>query len=358
MLRAWALGLLVVLPWYLRQSLNIAAGTQFSNLSYLAAMTAQGRGHAAVVAAAFARLYGAPGGFARPMCWFLAGSILLSIADSVARKVLLWVLCPILFLWALFFSYEVRTASLAFPFLAFCSAAGVGVLLRSLGLFSRRPVDWVAAGSSRMPFLGAACLLLVSLSLYSAPIRDRVSLGWHRYLMGEVARWWAIPLGGSALTLAALGLTAKRNWAMTVNWCLLAGFGAWLWLATTMDRGSDIVERQIALQKDIGDADLNRKLYDFLAREGLHGKVATDYLAFGRLPVLKQYYRHQYFPDHTSAEYLAEAAKGSGVCYILIPERELEGTARKALAEGLYRVVLADGLYRFIQTCGGAHGSN
>ena len=178
-------------------------------------------------------------------------------------------------------------------------------------------------------------------------------------MMGEVARWWAIPLGGSALILLAVGLIARRNWVMTINWCLVIGFGGWLWLATTMDRGSDIVERQIALQKGVGDADLNRKLYEFLAREGLHGKVATDYWVFGRLPLLKQYYQPQYFPDNTtSAEYLAAVAKGSGICYILIAENELEAPAREALAKGLYRTVLVDGRHRFIQTCGKAHGSN
>src|SRR4029077_12196373 len=105
------------------------SGNEASNVSYLAALTAQGKGHLEVLIAAVARLYYARGGFMKPVSWFLAGGFLLSLFDPVARKVLLWVLAPVLLLWGLFFSYEIRTASLSFPFMAFCSAAGLGVLL-------------------------------------------------------------------------------------------------------------------------------------------------------------------------------------------------------------------------------------
>jgi hypothetical protein len=356
-LQASALGLLVLLPWYIHQYLRIAAGHDASNVSYLLQLTAQGKGPMAVVAAAFARLYGGEVGFTRPLCWFLAGSILLSVADPVARKVLLWVLGPILLLWALFFSYEVRTASLAFPFMAFCGAAGVGVLLQPGGLLSRRPVDRTSASSSRMFLLGAALVLAVSLSLYFAGIRDRVSFGWQPAMMARLAYWWALPLGGSALILFVVGLTAKRNWAMTINWWFVIGFGGWLWLATTMDRGPDIVARQIELQKDISAPELNRKLYNFMATEGLHGKVATDYLVFARLPILKQHYQFQPFPQNTSVADLTAVPKNdSGVCYILIVETELAESTREALAKGLYRTVFIEGQRRFIQTCGGLHG--
>ena len=359
-LQAWAVGLAVVLPWYIRQFLNIVTGHDKSNLRYLAGLTAQGRGHIAVVLGAFAHLYNGREGFAKPLCWFLVGSILLSLADPAARKVLLWVLAPILLLWSLFFSYEVRTASLAFPLLAFCSAAGAGVVLRPAGLVSKQPVDWTAASHSRMFLWGAACVLAVSVSLYSPGIRDMVSFGWQHDMMGEVARWWAIPLAGSALFLVAAGLTAKHNWAATINWCLVIGFGGWLWLATTTDRGPDILARQIELQKHMEEADqpLKQKLYDFLATEGLHGKVATDYWLFGRLPLLRQYYQAQYFPVNTSVNVLAAAAKeGSGVCYILIGDDRLAAPAREALANGLYRTVFIELRRRFIQTCGVAHGS-
>ena len=86
-------------------------------------------------------------------------------------------------------------------------------------------------------------------------------------------------------------------------------------------------------------------------KEGIHGKVATDYLVFGRLPILKQYYKPQFFPHNTSVDLLATVAKASGVCYILIAEEELGVPAREALDWGLFRTVLIEGRRRLIKTC-------
>lgn len=347
-------GLVVVLPWYIRQYLNIAAGSDSSNVSGLAALAAQGRGHLAVVAAAFERLYDARGGFAAPLCWFLAGGILLSLADPLARKLFLWVLAPVLVLWALFFSYEVRTASLAFPFLAFASAAGVGVLLRAARLLSKDPpVPAPARGGSMGYLVGAACVLALAFSLYLPEIRDKASFGWQPAMMGDMARWWAVPLAGSALILVGAGLAASRRWVLTVNWWLAIGFCGWLWLATTTDRTPDIVARQIELQKRIEDPPLNQKLYDVMAGEGFHGKVATDYWVFGRLPFLKQYYQPQYFPPDISVDFLSAIPRNNpGVCYCLITDGRLSAPAREALANGVYRTVWIEGLHRLIQVCG------
>jgi len=357
LVQASLVGVILVLPWYIRQYLNISAGNEVSNVSYLSSLAAQGKGPLDVLAAAFMKVYNARAGFARPFCWFLAGTIVLSVADTTARKVLLWALVPILLLWAMFFSYEVRTASLAFPFGAFCSAAGAGVLLRSIGLLSKRSSDPAKAANTRKFLLGAVCVLAISVSLYSTGIRDTISRGWQRDMMGDVANWWAIPLGMSAVLVLAVGLLAGRRWAITINWYYVSAATAWLWLSTTMDRAPDILQRQIELQKNIDEAGLNRKLYDFMTAEGIHGNVATDYWVLGRLPQLKTHYVSRFFPDNTSVEWLEKAAEMPGVCYILIAESELSAPAKEALARGLYRTVLIEGNRRFIKTCPDSGGS-
>jgi hypothetical protein len=71
------------------------------------------------------------------------------------------------------------------------------------------------------------------------------------------------------------------------------------------------------------------------------------------LPVLKQYYQPQYFPDNTSVELLSDIARdGSGVCYVLLLDSELGAPTKEALARGLYRTVFIEGSRRFIKTCG------
>src|SRR5207248_2183305 len=133
----------LIAPWYVHQSIAIAQGKELSNIAYLASMANKG------VVAAFA---------AKPLCWFLAVAILLSLRDATARKILLWVLAPLLILWALFFSYEVRTASVAFPFAAFCAAAG---LFRGQATQPRNPravsinINWY------YPVAAAICALAI-----------------------------------------------------------------------------------------------------------------------------------------------------------------------------------------------------
>src|SRR5262249_52513056 len=154
---------------------------------------------------------------AKPICWLLTIPILLSLRDPTARKVLLWFLAPLLLLWALFFSYEFRTASVIFPCAAYCAAAG---------LFR---------GQATQPRNSRAVTIEIN---------------------------WYYPIAAAICVLAILSF-----------------------------RAPGLVQRQIEQQKNVGYPELNRKLYAFLASEGIHGKVATDYRAFARLPELKQYYQ-------------------------------------------------------------------
>jgi len=251
-------GWLLIAPWYLHQSIAIAQGKELSNITYLASMASKG------VVTAFA---------AKPICWLLAIPILLSVRDATARKVLLWFLAPLLLLWSLFFSYEFRTASVAFPFAAWCASV----------------------------FRGQATQL---------PNSRTISLHIN----------WYYPIAVAICILAILSFKTPN-----------------------------IVQRQIEQQKNVGYPELNRKLYDFLASEGIHGKVATDYRAFARLPELKQYY--QFFPEHTPVPSLDPVTAIPGVCYALIVDSEFGPRAREALEHEGYRTIFFEARRRFVQTC-------
>jgi hypothetical protein len=253
-------GWLLIAPWYIHQSIAIAQGNELSNITYLASMASKG------VVGAFA---------AKPICWLLVIPILLSVRDVTARKVLLWFLAPLLVLWALFFSYEFRTASIAFPFAAWCAAAGL--------------------------FRGQATQLPNSRAI-------TIQINWY------------YPIAAAICIVAILSL-----------------------------RTPNIVQQQIEQQKNVGYSDLNRKLYAFLASEGIHGKVATDYRAFARLPELKQYY--QFFPEHTPVPNLDPVTTIPGVCYALIVDSEFGPRAREALDNGSYRTIFFEARRRFVQTC-------
>jgi len=256
-------GWLLIAPWYLHQSIAIAQGKELSNIAYLATMASRG------VVATFAK---------NPLCWFLAAASLLSLRDATARKVLLWFLAPLLLLWALFFSYEIRTASVAFPFAAYCSATGL------FGLFR---------GQATQPRDSRAVSININ---------------------------WYYPIAAAVCILTILSF-----------------------------RTPNIVQRQIEQQKNVGYPELNRKLYDFLASEGIHGKVATDYRAFARLPELKQYY--QFFPEHTPVPSLDPVTAIPGVCYALIVDSEFGPSVREALEHGVYRTIFFEARRRFVQTC-------
>ena len=170
--------------------------------------------------------------------------------------------------------------------------------------------------------------------------------------MADVKSLWAVPLAVAAVGIAGIFILARRPHAIIpLNGYSLIAIALWVGLGTASQSTADIVHKQIELQKRIGSPSLNQALYSFLQREGLHGKIATDYWIFDRLPVLKDYYSLHQFSRDTSAEHLRMAAAQPGVCYILIDENVLAPGAQKALAEGLFRTIVIDSGYRLIQTC-------
>jgi hypothetical protein len=348
---AAAAGLILIFPWYVRQYAAILRGDEPSNISYLLALTAKRRPYSVIVQDAIHKFYTARRDFSKPVCWFLFGTGLASLADPKGRKVLLWALTPLLALWALFFSYEIRTMSIVHPFFAYCSGVGSGVMLRPFRRLSGAK-KLKAAGGSWRALTAFVCLLAMSVVLYSERLRTLVTAGWQPEYMADLERLWAVPLAIAAVGLAGIIILARQPHAIIpVNGYALMAIALWVVLGTTTERGADIIRKQIELQKGIGSPSLNQAMYGFMQREGLHGKVATDYWIFDRLPILRDYYTPHQFPYNTSVEHLRMVAAQPGVCYILIHENVLVPDAKKALAEGLFRTIVIDSDHRFIQTC-------
>jgi hypothetical protein len=345
-------GVILILPWYARQYASISRGDDPSNISYLIGLTAQGRTYSVIVKDALYRFYTTRRDFSKPFCWFLFVTGLASLADPKGRKVFVWVLAPVVALWALFFSYEVRTASLAHPFFAFCSGVGSGIMLRP---FRRRlpgAKKLIAAGGSWRMLAAVVCLLGLSAVLYSERLRTLLTRGWQPNYMSDVASLWAIPLAIAALVVGGIAILARRAHAIIpMNGYALMAIALWVVLGTTSQRTADIVHKQVELQKGIGSPSLNQALYGFLQREGLHGKIATDYWIFKMLPVLRDYYTPHQFLGEISVAELRIAAARPGVCYILTRDSTLAPDAKKALAAGMFRTIAVDTDYRFIQTC-------
>jgi hypothetical protein len=344
-----AVALILIVPWYTRQYIAVVNGHDDSNVTRLFALAAQGRTRVQTAAGAMVMLYNCRQDFAKPFLWFLILTAIPSLADSKGRVVLLCIMVPVLLLWAMFFSYEVRTVSLAFPFMAYCSGAGCGVLARLPGrggMPRKRP--------AALAFVAAVgCLLVLFAALHFPTLRTAITAGWEAEHMNEIRSVWAMSLLGGAVLVAVVGLTfARRQFAVTLNWYYAVPVAAWLWFGTTSARTADIVARQIELQKNIEAETLNRALYAVLEKEGFQGKVATDYWIFGRLPVLKHYYVPKRYPLETSVEYLKEAASLPGVCYLLVDEARLSRAAKGALDHGLFHTMFIDSRRRFIKTCG------
>ena len=368
-------GLVLVLPWYGKQYAAFAAGTDSPNVGYLAAFTAQGRSYIDVIASAISRVYTFRGDVAKPLCWFVTLTLACSIGDSTGRKVLLRVLLPVSLLWALFFSYEVRTLSLALPFAALCSGLGIGEIVWLVGRTGKRAAPDKATANPRSPakvkhakaspvpapeldkpawwFYAAGCLLVFSLALYVEPFRNWFVAPGQRPFLTDVAQMWAGPSLLSALILCAVGVLLRRTQSLVhVNWYYAAGLVLWLWLGTGMNSAAQLVDQQIELAKKAGNPVINEAIYAIQARAPLRGKVATDYWAFGRLPGLKQFYRRQFFPDNAPPEFFTGLAAQSDVCYFLSPEERFSPAARQSLPAS-FRTLFVKENYRFIRTCGG-----
>ena len=222
------------------------------------------------------------------------------LASGVRRetKYIFWlIVAPFTLLWALLFSYEIRTLGLAFPFICYCSALGFETLIQRF---------WPG----------------LNLDFRSPLISSKISISLRRLAIGLV----------SIITVV-------------------------VGLSLSIFNPEYLVARQRRLQMDILDKDLNRKLVDYHREHGLKGKIASHYGILRYLPYVSQYFFQA--SGSVSADYLKGLSEREDVYYILlrthpIDERpyltqEASQLVLDNLKTGRYKLIFAHDIYELIE---------
>lgn len=115
-----------------------------------------------------------------------------------------------------------------------------------------------------------------------------------------------------------------------------------------------IIRQQIHKKMKMGDAELNALLYRFHNKQGITGKIATNYLYLKYLPGLEQFFLYR--PGRVSSKFLEylETPGGKEIHFLLAPkileiETEVYRRYQEGLKSGKYRQVFRYRGYQFIK---------
>jgi hypothetical protein len=241
---AW-IALLSILLWYGGKMLQIFHGEETSHIAYLTGDIHAGRNFWQRIVFA-CRMLMEHGGRTGP---FVAGFFAIFTAAGLffrrTRFITLALVLPFFFSWAIFFSYEIRTASMLFPFVALvCSLT----------------IPWPSFPYSKPTITG---------KLY----------------------WPAI---GAAVIVLVAGLSVTATYS-----------------------GPAILQRQLALERNVGLPQVNGKLY----QSHVDRPVLTNYWYLQALPDLKQWTRFlQCGHPCSTQEVAAHITQNSELGYLLVQE--------------------------------------
>jgi hypothetical protein len=122
----------------------------------------------------------------------------------------------------------------------------------------------------------------------------------------------------------------------------------------TVFKEDTLIRRQTRQKMKIGDAGLNDLLYRYHEKEGLSGKVATNYQYLGYLPRLEQFY--YYHPGRVRVEFLdyLDTVEGKQIHYLLVPfilegEKETYQRFREKIKSREYRLIFKWRGYWFVK---------
>lgn len=203
---------------------------------------------------------------------------LFSLLRRNTRWLYVLVIAPMTVIWAVGFSYSLRNLALAVPLMGM--AAGVG-LVELLGVAGRLAARFAGADFnwSASPVLQQDAKPLLSASGAGGVAEAHPTNGaWG---------WAGVKLAILVIVVASFSL--PRDW---------------------------LLERQTALQREVGDPSLNKVLYEYHEGRPLRGLISTHYAALNYLPGFES--RAIGLPMGSFETYEKHRAR-SDVHYILIP---------------------------------------
>ena len=336
--------------WYGGKALQIYGGGDYSNVTQLQSLQ-HGRNYAE-------RLVAAGGLFWRfrqdagPAVAVLTAVLLVSsLLLRASRWITLLLIFPFLLAWGLWFSYEIRNASLAFPLVALVSGIVIDWLLSRVA----KPLDNVAFGPATV---GALVAVLAVLTLSGWVLMGKPGAG---LLPEAVTRFESNEWIASALELYSVGLAVFgsiallsiiatiRGGKLAIHWPVAAA-GSLIMLATLAMgkyRADPLVASQRMLERRIGIPAVNEQIYAAVRARSIHQPILTDYWYLGSLPDLESLFRALPCGAPCSYEGLkAAAASQPDASYFLMYDRDFDqdALARLPSSRGFHTIFTESGL--------------
>jgi len=265
-----------------------------------------------------------------PVALLFAGLLVGSLFDPKARWVTLLLIAPFLAVWGFTINYEIRNASLVFPFVGFISGVVAGRILDFLSI----PLNRVQLGPVKGGPLGA--LLFVTLTCTWILVGEP---GLHPFLPRQVGTFltndwirsafelYALPgvmLGGIALVALAPG---TFDFKVRIFWPIPATLAivAIVFLSMFKYTPEALSQSQLALQRRIGTPSVDERLYATFAARNSRQPILTDYWFLQALPGLEDLFRRLPCGAPCSYENLKSAARlVPEAGYILIHDTNLD----------------------------------
>jgi hypothetical protein len=110
---------------------------------------------------------------------------------------------------------------------------------------------------------------------------------------------------------------------------------------------SDMLKRQVYLQRKIGHTLLNEKLYKYHQKIRLKGKILTNYQYMKYLPQLKRFYSK--YSHKVTLKSLEKIGKNERIVYILMPRGRISKRIFEKIEENKFSLIFARDNYLFIK---------
>jgi hypothetical protein len=127
----FAVGVMVVFPWYLFKQIQIWTGLDQSNLNYLVSTVHH-------IADPLQRLLPAFQSFGKYAVLLVLMIPFAFLLNETLKGIIFLFALPLWFLWALYFSYDIRNAAILFPVIALVSGLGVDQIFQRMVVWLSR----------------------------------------------------------------------------------------------------------------------------------------------------------------------------------------------------------------------------
>lgn len=337
--------------WYTIKLVRIFQGYENPHMLLLVETLHQGRTYLQRIPATWhmfitARLY-----TAEPVTIAIAALVVTSLFFKRTRPLTLYCLFPFLLAYTLFFSYEIRTASLGFPLVALVCGETLHDLLRRIRI---RHGLLIAA-----TLTGAIAIWAVT----GQPGHNLLPQGVLQFLtnpwIAEVIEFYATPLLVLALLSFVIIFVIRINTGtLEIGRLIVIAAIVSVLFGVARYHWTDLVFSQVQLARTaIGDPAVNAKLYDTVREKHITSGIVTDYWFLRSLPDIKQLFRQTHCFAPCDMDGLRKSiVRYPDAGYILMADGNLAPATRQELDHpgDFTTLFLLDGV-RMIQVNRGVH---